>query len=94
MLRHANIPHTKVNRLDDLLDNKHLKEVGLFKEYEHPSEGPMRQVRSHYTMEGVEQVEDKATQLIGQSTEKILIAVGYTSDEINSFANDNVIKCQ
>ena len=94
LLRHANIPHTKVNRLDDLLDNKHLKEVGLFKEYEHPSEGPMRQVRSHYTMEGVEQVEDKATQLIGQSTEKILIAVGYTSDEINSFANDNVIKCQ
>ena len=94
LLRHANIPHTKVNRLDDLLDNKHLKEVGLFKEYEHPSEGPMRQVRSHYTMEGVEQVEDKVTQLIGQSTEKILMSVGYTSDEINSFANDNVIKCQ
>ena len=94
LLRYANIPHTKVNRLDDLLDNKHLKEVELFKEYEHPSEGPMRQVRSHYTMEGVEQVKDKATQLIGQSTEKVLIAVGYTSDEINSFANDNVIKCQ
>ena len=94
LLRHANIPHTKVNRLDDLLDNKHLKEVGLFREYEHPSEGSMRQVRSHYTMEGIEQAEDKPTQLIGESTEKVLLAAGYTSDEINNFTNDNVIKCQ
>ena len=94
LLRHANIPHTKVNRLDDLLDNKHLKEVGLFREYEHPSEGSMRQVCSHYTMEGIEQAEDKPTQLIGESTEKVLLAVGYTSDEINNLTNDNVIKCQ
>ena len=94
LLRHANIPHTKVNRLDDLLDNKHLKEVGLFREYEHPSEGSMRQVCSHYTMEGIEQAEDKPTQLIGESTEKVLLAAGYTSDEINNFTNDNVIKCQ
>ena len=54
----------------------------------------MRQVCSHYTMEGIEQAEDKPTQLIGESTEKVLLAAGYTIDEINNFTNDNVIKCQ
>lgn len=94
LLRHANIPHTKVNRLDDLLENEHLKQVGLFEEYEHPSEGQMRQVRSHYSMEGIEQSADKATQLIGESTEKVLLEIGYSSDEINDLVNASVVICK
>lgn len=93
-LRHANIPHTKVNRLDDLLENEHLNEVGLFEEYDHPSEGAMRQVRSHYSMEGIAKSEDRPTQLIGESTEKVLKAVGYSNDEIASLIESKVIKCQ
>lgn len=92
MLRHANIPHTKVNRLDDLIDDDHLKEVGMFESYEHPSEGAMRQVRSHYSMKGIDQLEDKSAQLIGESTEKILLGLGYSSDEIRGLANSSVIK--
>ncbi|NKB32513.1 MAG: CoA transferase [Pseudomonadales bacterium] len=93
MLRHANIPHTKVNRLDDLLKNEHLREVGLFEDYEHPSEGPMRQVRSHYSMQGIEQGEDKPTQLIGESTEKVLAGIGYTNAEIAALAEARIVKC-
>ena len=92
MLRNANIPHTKVNHLDDLFEDKHLREVELFEEYEHPTEGPMRQVRSHYTMEGVEKNSDEPAQRIGHSTDKVLLELGYSSEEISRFAELQVIK--
>ena len=94
MLQNANIPHTKVNRLDDLLENEHLNEVEFFKEYEHPSEGPMRQVRSHYSMEGIGSEADRPTQRIGESTEKILQNVGYSDEEISNFSSSRIVKCQ
>ena len=92
MLRNANIPHTKVNHLDDLFEDKHLREVELFEEYEHPTEGPMRQVRSHYTMEGVDENSDEPAQRIGHSTDKVLLELGYSSEEISRFAELQVIK--
>lgn len=92
MLRNANIPHTKVNHLDDLFEDNHLREVKLFEEYEHPTEGLMRQVRSHYTMEGVEENLDEPAQRIGQSTDKVLLELGYSSEEISRFAELQVVK--
>ena len=92
LLRDANIPHTRVNHLDDLLEDPHLKEVGLFEEYQHPSEGPMRQVRSHYRMSEIDELEDKPTQLVGQSTHKILSELGYNEDEIKAFAELQAVK--
>ena len=92
ILRGANIPHTRVNHLDDLLDDPHLQEVGLFEEYEHPSEGKMRQVKSHYNMQGIEQFKDNPTQLIGQSTKAILSELGYSEQEIKKFTETKVVK--
>ena len=92
LLRDANIPHTRVNHLDDLLEDPHLKEVGLFEEYQHPSEGPMRQVRSHYRMSEIDEFEDKPTQLVGQSTHKILSELGYSEEQIKAFAELQAVK--
>jgi crotonobetainyl-CoA:carnitine CoA-transferase CaiB-like acyl-CoA transferase len=92
ILRNANIPHTKVNHLDDLLEDNHLRQVGLFEEYEHPTEGPMRQVRSHYSMQGVEESLDEPTQRIGQSTDKVLLELGYSLEEISHLAESQVVK--
>ena len=92
ILRDANIPHTKVNHLDDLFEDAHLKDVNLFKEYEHPTEGPMRQVRSHYSMEGVEEKEDAPTQRIGQSTDKVLLELGYSAEAISRLVKAQVLK--
>jgi crotonobetainyl-CoA:carnitine CoA-transferase CaiB-like acyl-CoA transferase len=91
LLRSANIPHTRVNQLNDLLENEHLQKVKLFEEYQHPSEGSMRQVRSHYSVTGVEKSADKPAQLIGQSTEDILINLGLNSEEIQQLAAAGVI---
>mgnify|MGYP001360388859 FL=1 len=91
-MRDANIPHTRVNHLDDLLEDPHLQQVGLFEEYEHPSEGKMRQVKSHYSMQGIEESKDNPTQLIGQSTSAILSKLGYSEEEIKTFAESKVVK--
>jgi crotonobetainyl-CoA:carnitine CoA-transferase CaiB-like acyl-CoA transferase len=92
LLHTANIPHTKVNLLDDLLENEHLQKVKLFEEYQHPSEGPMRQVRSHYSVTGVEKSADKPAQLIGESTKDILTNLGLNNEEIQQLAAAGVIK--
>jgi formyl-CoA transferase len=77
--------------LNDLLKNEHLQKVKLFEEYQHPSEGSMRQVRSHYSVTGVEKSADKPAQLIGQSTEEILTNLGLNSEEIQQLAAAGVI---
>ena len=39
ILKPLHIPVTKTNRLDDLMDDPHLKAVGFFERYEHPEAG-------------------------------------------------------
>ena len=66
--------------------------MGLFEEYEHPSEGKMRRVRSHYGMQGINESHDNSTQLIGQSTHRVLSELGYTEEEIRTLEASNVVK--
>ena len=40
LLKPLHIPVTKTNRLDDLMDDPHLKAVGFFERFEHPDAGP------------------------------------------------------
>lgn len=44
-LRGVDIPCCKVNSLDDLYQDPHLNAVGLFSEYEHPTEGRLKRAR-------------------------------------------------
>jgi crotonobetainyl-CoA:carnitine CoA-transferase CaiB-like acyl-CoA transferase len=39
LLKAADIPHSEIARLDDLIDDRHLKATGMVYEYEHPTEG-------------------------------------------------------
>lgn len=57
-LRKLDIPCTAVNSLEDLLEDAHLTEVGLFQDIEHPTEGSLRTVRPPFWIEGVEEVPD------------------------------------
>jgi crotonobetainyl-CoA:carnitine CoA-transferase CaiB-like acyl-CoA transferase len=41
LLEAADIPASRVNRLEDLIDDPHLKATGFFKTENHPTEGPI-----------------------------------------------------
>ena len=58
IFKRLDIPCTPVNSMQDLLSDKHLQDVGFFKEVEHPGEGMIRSVRSPFVVQGVEQHPD------------------------------------
>ncbi len=45
MLKPLQIPVVRMNRLDDLMEDPHLKAVGLFQRYDHPEAGPYHVIR-------------------------------------------------
>ena len=45
LLRGIDIPCAKVNSLDELFDDPHLKQVGMFQQHEHPTEGSILMAR-------------------------------------------------
>jgi len=92
LLRNADIPYTKVNYLNELLEDEHLNAVGLFEEYDHPSEGRMRAVRSPFVMQGVQHKADQPAQLLGQANDKILSELGIDHQEMKQLKEAGVIE--
>ena len=58
-LRDRDIPCTSVNSFEDLLKDPHLKDVGLFQNIKHPTEGPLRAIRSPFWVDGAKQHPDR-----------------------------------
>ena len=91
LLARTDIPHSRVNRLDDLLTNEHVRAVGLFEEYEHPTEGAMRRIRSPFTIKGIEQADDIPTPRLGEANESLLKELGLDAQAIRQLHEKGVI---
>ena len=85
------IPYGKVQTLEDLLSDRHLHEVGMFEEYQHPTEGHLRQVRQPVTVFGRERKHDVPPPTLGQHTAEVLRDFGLAQDWIDSLAQDGVV---
>jgi crotonobetainyl-CoA:carnitine CoA-transferase CaiB-like acyl-CoA transferase len=72
VLSQAHIPAMRVNSVEDLLNDPHLKAVGAFKKRTHPSEGEYLEMRPPVRFSAREYPESRHATRIGQDTEEVL----------------------
>ena len=82
LLEANDIPCVRLNQLDDLIDDPHLRTVGFFQEMDHPTEGrlrltgiPSRWSKSHVAVE-------RPPPRLGEHSIEVLREAGFTSAEI------------
>lgn len=91
-LRARDVPCARVNSVSDLLRDPHLLATGFFYEYDHPTEGRLRDARSPFRMLHSEPgCDDRPAPRIGAQGREILLECGYGEEEIDRLvANDTV----
>ena len=85
LLREADIPSERVNALEDLENDPHLKQTGFFKSYDHPTEGRARttDVPLKFAASPAEPLRRTAPRL-GQHTREALAEAGLSAAEIDA----------
>jgi crotonobetainyl-CoA:carnitine CoA-transferase CaiB-like acyl-CoA transferase len=85
LLREHDIPHARVNRVEDLFDDEHLNDVGMFERVEHPSEGTLLSVRSPFSiMSEQASIPDRPAPALGEDTIGVLSDAGFDADAIEN----------
>ena len=92
LLEKADIPVSKMNAVDDLLSDSHLKTSGFFREEQHPTEGPMYAMRTPTGWSGSVPEPTTPAPRLGEHSLEVLRDLGYDEDEITRMKNDGVFK--
>ena len=86
-LGEAGVPTAPVNSLDRVFDDEHVRAVGLVGEVDHPT-GPLPQVRAPVTLSATPATLGLPPPLLGEHTEAVLAALGYSADEVAALIGD------
>jgi formyl-CoA transferase len=76
------IPATPIYTPDELPEHPHLKAVGLFQDAEHPTEGPIRQIRPTTRFSATPANIYRPAPKIGQHTDEVLREAGLSAEDI------------
>ena len=91
ILDDLDIPCSRVNRLDDLFDDPHLKAVGFFREVDHPSEGALLAPRPPFRTGDVETRPDRPAPDLGAQYAEVLEEFGIVADRIRALVAAGVV---
>ncbi len=92
LLNEHDIPCARVNQLDDLLEHPHLREVGMFHDLAHPTEGTLRSVRAPFNIHGASVEADRPPPNLGEHGRAILRDAGFTDAEIESAVRAGAVR--
>jgi crotonobetainyl-CoA:carnitine CoA-transferase CaiB-like acyl-CoA transferase len=85
------VPAARYNSIDDLMTDPHLKDVGFFKEEDHPSEGKIRRSRLANVFSGGARENEGHAPLFGEQTREILAEAGYDKAEIDKMLSAGAV---
>lgn len=86
----ADIPSGRAQPLDELTEEPHLKAVGLFKEFDHPSEGRIRLARPGVTFSETPAEIRTLPAKLGADSVQVLRDAGFSAAEIARLIEDGV----
>jgi crotonobetainyl-CoA:carnitine CoA-transferase CaiB-like acyl-CoA transferase len=78
-LSRRHVPCMKVNRLDDVIDDEHLRAVGFFELREHPTEGPYHSLKHPINFSVTPAAVHRDPPRLGEHTQEVLEAIGITA---------------
>ena len=87
------VPAARYNSIDDLMTDPHLKDVGFFKEEEHPTRGqdPAQQARQRL-LRRRPRGRDATPRCIGEHTREILAELGYGKADIDKMIAGKAVR--
>jgi len=91
MLLRIDVPHTAFAKLSEVMDQPHLKAVGLFQELDHPTEGRIRQARPPARFSGSPASVQRLAPRLGEHTRDVLREVGYDEAEIDGLVDGKAV---
>lgn len=91
LLDRLDIPSAPVLTMDELEDDPHLKAVGLFEDYEHPTRGPMRHVRLPFNVRDVRRGNDRYPPELGEHGAEVLAEFGFDQAAIDELGASGVL---
>ncbi|MGE0801387.1 MAG: CaiB/BaiF CoA transferase family protein [Lautropia sp.] len=76
LFRSASIPACRMNTVADLKDDPHLRDVGMFRRVEHPTEGVLTEVRSPFFFSATPVATRRLAPGLGEHTQEVLAEFG------------------
>lgn len=86
------IPAMQMHDVESVLDDPHLKEVGLFKDMEHPTEGRVRYIEAPVRLSKTPGGFRNHADHLGESSVPILEEIGFGADEITRLIEAGITK--
>ena len=77
------MPAARYNTIDDLMTDPHLKDVGFFREEQHPTEGKLRRSKLANVFSGGAREDETHAPLYGEHTREVLAELGYDASDID-----------
>ena len=82
-LQQAGVPATVAHTFEELLNDPHCRETGLFEEHVHPEYGRVRFLGAGRRFSGMSGIVRRPAPLLGEHTEEVLSELGYSAAEIS-----------